>query len=222
MGYPDLDLRPASMQRETMEFWVIECPECGCVQKPDERDKLDVEFVRSGEYRALIHALLPKTANRYHRLAVQMLQMGRSSDAAEAYQCAAWDCDDHGYEKEALLFRERATGQYLPGRYEYGIKDVQDGLCCVDLLRRSGDFYRAGALADSLLPRLDEAGPENNRELMEKVLKFQKQLCSKRDVDCYTLGAAQGAEYPEEDDSAARQVDPRGPDREFDGEELPF
>ena len=223
MGYPDLDLRPAPMRRDTMKFWVIECPECRCVQKADGREKVDLEFIRSGEYRALIHALLPDTANRYHRLAVLMVHMGKHNEAAEAYRCAAWDCDDHGYDREAFRFRERAADQYLPERYEYGIADVQDGLCCVDLLRRSRQFYRAGELADSLLPRLDEAGPENNREMMEKVLKFQKQLCAKGDVVCYTLGAVLAefgdleaeAEEPESEEDIelgdSDAVDPWGP-----------
>ena len=29
MGYPDLDLRPAEMQRSTMNTWILECPHCG-------------------------------------------------------------------------------------------------------------------------------------------------------------------------------------------------
>jgi len=30
-GYPDLDFRPASMLRETMEYWLHECPYCGYI-----------------------------------------------------------------------------------------------------------------------------------------------------------------------------------------------
>ncbi len=30
-GYPDLDLRPAPMQRDTMDTWLDECPHCGYV-----------------------------------------------------------------------------------------------------------------------------------------------------------------------------------------------
>ena len=30
-GYPDLDLRPAEMQRSSMFAWLVECPHCGYV-----------------------------------------------------------------------------------------------------------------------------------------------------------------------------------------------
>ena len=110
LGSPDLDLRPAEMQRSTMEFWVVECPECRFVQYPSDATPVDMDFIRSGEYRSLIHALIPETANRFQRLAVSLLQSGqKKSEAAEAYTRAAWDCEDQGYEKEAVLFRERAA-----------------------------------------------------------------------------------------------------------------
>lgn len=250
LGSPDLDLRPAEMQRSTMEFWVVECPECQCVQMEDEREKFDLDFIRSGEYRALIHALLPKMANRYNRLAVLMLHMGALWDcddhgysedtyvfrkrAAEAYRYAAWDCDDHGYEKEAVLFRERAADLYLGGRFTAEIESPTDSVICVDLLRRSGQFYRAIEIADATLKRYEVATLDREQAIMKAVLIFQKAKCEANNTDCYTVGDVPGIDdVPVEPDSdeiifgaddgdTDEENTPWGKDGEFSDEKPPF
>lgn len=50
-GYPDLDFRPAEMQRSTMNTWLDECPHCGYVAVNIENE-LDIspEILKSDEY----------------------------------------------------------------------------------------------------------------------------------------------------------------------------
>lgn len=196
MGYQDLDLRPPEMQRSTMDHWAIECPECNCAQYPSDETKYDLNFIRSGEYRSLLHAMVPELANRFQRLAVGLLHQGEKSRAAYAHTCAAWDCDDHYFEKEAIVFRMRAADLYLSGKYTTEIESPTNGAICVDLLRRSGQYYRAEELARMLLERVNKPKDENE-EVLQKVLIFGKAKCQARDAVCYTLGDALGVK-PEE------------------------
>lgn len=234
LGSPDLDLRPAEMQRSTMEFWVVECPECRFVQYPSDATPVDMDFIRSGEYRSLIHALIPETANRFQRLAVSLLQSGqKKSEAAEAYTRAAWDCEDQGYEKEAVLFRERAADLYLGGRFTAEIESPTDSVICVDLLRRSGQFYRAIEIADATLKRYEGATLDREQAIMKAVLIFEKAKCEANNTDCYTVGDVPGIDdVPDEpdsdeiilgaDDDTDEENTPWGKDGEYSGEKPPF
>ena len=51
MDYPDLDLRPAEMQRSTMNTWLDECPHCGYVSGDFRNEtSIDEEFLKSESY----------------------------------------------------------------------------------------------------------------------------------------------------------------------------
>lgn len=207
MGYQDLDLRPPEMQRSTMDYWAVECPECNCAQYPKGEAKHDLKFIQSGEYRSLIHAMVPELANRFQRLAVGLLNQGNDHKAAHAYTCAAWDCDDHAFEKEAKVFRMRAADLHLSGQYTGEIKSLADGAICVDLLRRSEQYYRAEELAKSLLERVEHPADESE-ETIQKVLIFGKAKSQDRDPACYTVGNALGVMPQEARDDLPEEEPP--------------
>ncbi len=51
MGAPDLDLRPAEMQRSTMHLWVVECPHCGYVANDlSNQLKISEDFLKTDKY----------------------------------------------------------------------------------------------------------------------------------------------------------------------------
>jgi hypothetical protein len=218
MGYPDLDLREAEMKRSTMHTWITECPECNCVQFPKGKTNFDLSFIQSGEYRSLIHALLPELANRFQRFAVGLLHQGDKDGAAYAYTCAAWDCDDYDFVEPAIAFRMKAADIYLAGDYTAECDKLSTGAQCVDLLRRSKQFFRAAAQADLLMQKLVDPS-DGEEDAIKKVLIYQKSICEKGDAGCYTLGAAlaQHAPAQSEDDSGGDSSRSKGEDDQDPG-----
>jgi hypothetical protein len=207
MGYQDLDLRPPEMQRSTMDHWVVDCPKCHCAQHPKGQIKFDLKFIKSGEYSSLIHALVPELANRFQRLAVGLQHQGEEHKAAHAYTCAAWDCDDCDFDKEASVFRSRAADLYLSGAYTAEIESLVSSAICVDLLRRSGQYYRGADLAEQVLERIEKPADEDE-EVLQKVLIFGKEKCQQQDAACYTVGDALGVKLEERRDDLPEEEPP--------------
>lgn len=185
MGAPDLDLRPAEMQRSTMEFWVQECPHCSyCTDDLGQSQPEAAAGVRSAAYQAqLKNPLFPPLANRFLCAMILSDQSGRIESAIRSAHCAAWACDDAEKPAEAkhsrTLVRERLQKLKAEGKSLYNQKGA-DAVLLSDLARRCEDFDAAITSAREGLA-LDPEG------IVAAVLAFEIQLAEQKDARCHTI-----------------------------------
>lgn len=186
MGAPDLDLRPAEMQRSTMEFWVQECPSCGyCAMNLAETQAEMAATTKSEAYRAqLKNPDLPPLANRFLCQMLLADQAGDLKTAVHAAKCAAWACDDAGKTEEAKAARtaalERLDKLKAKGESLFD-QPGADAIFLADFARRTGQFDTAAAHARHGLELKPEA-------IIAQVLTFELALAEKQDAGCHTLG----------------------------------
>ena len=186
MGAPDLDLRPAEMQRSTMEFWVQECPHCGyCAGDLAQGTPAAAAVVKSPAYQAqLKNPLFPPLANRFLCAMLVSDQSGRIESAIRSAHCAAWACDDAEKPAEAkhsrTFARERLQKLKAEGKSLYD-QTGADAVLLSDLARRCEDFDATIASAREGIA----LGPES---IVAAVLAFEIQLAEQKDARCHTLG----------------------------------
>ena len=112
--YPDLDLRPAEMQRSTMFTWILECPHCGYIAGTfRNKPQITEEFLKSESYMTCDACFF----NLLH---------------------CAWDCDDKN-DENAVKMRKLALDQFDDLKYEDEEKKNYLAIKA-NLLRRSRQF----------------------------------------------------------------------------------
>lgn len=184
-GAPDLDLRPAEMQRSTMPMWVQQCPACAyCAydvseETPDAADILEstiYEEIRSDD-------ALPSLARSFLLLA--LLNESDHQVAANARLHAAWVCDDAELDSLASECRTKAIAAMahrLP--FSNSEEGISEGIVYVDMLRRTRQFQDAIRMIDELLS-CSEA-----KDVIEQVLQYERDLCQQENTDCKTVADA--------------------------------
>lgn len=170
---PDLDGRPGEPARSTLARWPATCRGCGA-SAPDlaRLPAGAAETVATDAYRALNG---PGAERAFLRYALLCEAGGDAEEAGWAVLQAAWTCDDAGRDASALrrrcasLWGEPAT--------------VADGLRLLDVLRRAGEFDRAGSLAQEL-------GRHRLHESDEAVLAFQRTRIEAGDAGRHQVSSA--------------------------------
>jgi tetratricopeptide (TPR) repeat protein len=189
MGFPDLDLRPAEMQRSTMHYWIQRCPECGyCSPDISECDDMTKEIVNSDSYKLqLTDEDFPELANSF--LCYSML-LEAKDDFAEAsyhYLNAAWVCDDSA-QKLSLGCRQKAL-ENMKKALEAEITMYDDDATALlvetDLLRRIGKFEEA-------LQFIEENKNKIKDKMLKKILAFEKALIINNDKKCHSASEIEG------------------------------
>lgn len=186
-GYPDLDLRPAPMQRHTMFEWVHECPVCGYVSESvEDETTVDRTFLESTEYRSCEgNAIASELGRMFYRQSMIALKEGDRERAMYALLHCAWDSDDEHDTKTAAFCRTKAAS-LMPELIE---KDPEYAdtfrLIHADLLRRSGLF-------ETLFELYGNTKFED--ELMGKIMEFQKERALEKDTGCYRVDAVNETE----------------------------
>ncbi|NCC16106.1 MAG: hypothetical protein EOM28_07110 [Clostridia bacterium] len=104
LSEPDLDFRPAPMLRATMNYWLMECPNCGYVAKDIRRWPCVSKKALRRIYSSL-DTSLPYLAHTFHKRALYCEHIGNTSGALRAYLCAAWACDDAEADDHAINLR---------------------------------------------------------------------------------------------------------------------
>jgi hypothetical protein len=188
-GAPDLDLRPAMMERATMHAWLQECSQCHFVSgdltiKSDETKSI----VDSEPYRVIVdHDSIPDIAKRFELCA--MLNAGNAEIAGTSLLRAAWVCDDADESERSVAYRKRSADLLSKLRpFDDDQEHATIGTMLVDVLRRSGQFDESVKLGTNLL----KFKAVKRNEVMTAVLKFELQLCEAADSDCHTLAEAMG------------------------------
>ena len=95
-GGPDLDLRPAEMQRSTMHSWIQECPKCGYISgRISDKRRVSERWLRSEQYQTCDGLFFASDlAKRFYKYYLICLQGREDEDAFFAVLHAAWACDD--------------------------------------------------------------------------------------------------------------------------------
>lgn len=179
-GGPDLDLRPAEMQRSTMHLWVHECPECGFISG-DVTDLTTVtrEWLRSEEYLSANGiSFSSELAKRFYKYYMINLADENPQDAFYALLHAAWSCDDSNDEANAKYCRELAIS-LVSELIEKSSQDKDTLLVTkADLLRRSGQF-------DTLIR--EYASINFDDELLNQIIAFEIDKAKEQDTKCYRV-----------------------------------
>lgn len=182
-GSPDLDLRPAEMQRSTMSVWLQECPACGYVAgSVEEFAPVTREWLERSAYRRCegIDFASPLAARFYRHYMIRTMCHDREG-AFFALLHAAWVCDDMGDDKNARHCREKALPLLDQLIGEGGPNEETRRVVKADLLRRSGHFEEL----------LEEFGALRfTEEIPAKIAAFHISRAKARDSGCYTVEEA--------------------------------
>lgn len=177
-GYPDLDFRPAPMQRDTMFSWLAECPHCGYVasQLDDELEILE-DFLKSEAYLTCDgNEFISDVARRFYRRFMIEREIGNDYQSFLNLQRCAWSCDDN---EDPLAEKIRLLAmQYLDDVISQEPEDVDSYLLIkADFLRRTSQF-------DKLIEEFKDTAFEDER--YTQIIRFQVLKAGESDSDCYT------------------------------------
>ena len=193
-GYPDLDLRPPPMMRDTLHIQVQCCSACGYCA-PNIAISLDAQaaaVMTGAEYRnTLQREDLPLTARQMLCRGLLEAAVDQPLRAAWSVLKAAWVCDDENV--TAVPLRELAAEHFLKAMAtdEMPCEDV--GLSqalLADIWRRSGHFDKALVMAESGLELSSTVGLEGN---IEDILRYQILLINQFDTACHDVYEAERA-----------------------------
>ena len=178
-GSPDLDLRPAPMQRDTIHTWVQTCPDCGYSNGKIDRDtSVDKKWLSRESYRNCEGtAFISGLAKKFYQAYMVNLHDGKTERAADHLVYCAWACDDAHDIQNAVKVRGMAADLY-----EEVLKtDDSEAtkLMRMDLLRRSGRFEQLQS---------EYATVTFSEELHDKIAAFQKERAKAHDTACYCVG----------------------------------
>ena len=181
MDYPDLDLRPAEMQRSTMNTWIDECPHCGYVSGDFRNEtSIDEEFLKSESYLTCDGIeFIGYLSKRFYRAYMIAREMKDSNKCFFNLLHCAWDCDDKN-DSNAVKMRKLALEHF--DDLEYDENEKKNYLAIkADLLRRSGQF-------DQVIEEF--SGITIGEEPYDLIFQFQIEKSKEKDAECYTVGDA--------------------------------
>jgi hypothetical protein len=183
-GSYDLDLRAPPLKRHTMGVWLQDCPECGYINYSVE-DLIPgaSEVVRSPEFQELRQDReTPELVLSFKRHA--LLVSTDPIEAGWALLHSAWIYDDLEHRGRATECREGCADLWAGVDWPLDEQSLRNQTVLVDVLRRAEHFDEADALLERLL-----AHPAMTPDIA-RVLRFQKLLISRYDIDLYTCEQA--------------------------------
>ena len=189
-GLPDLDTRPAEMERSTMFAWVQRCPKCGyCASDISSLQEGAKSVVTRMEYRRQLEdPMYPGLANSYLCKAMIDQESKEYVAATWALIHASWACDDSDRFNQATVCRGRAVEMIAIAEEQGQQVSDQEGArtaILADLLRRSGRFEQARQVIEK---QHDSISDEN----IVRILDFLIGLIDKQDVLCHSIEEALG------------------------------
>ena len=189
-GSPDLDLRPPGMARDTINYWVRECPHCGyCASDIEEKIARAAKMVRSAKYLAVLDRRGKSDRRLIRQFLCATMLYEHAGDLAAASRMslyAAWAADDT---KEAKRAAQRARKRVLELvdrlHAEGGTLNEDpawDTMQMIDVARRAKDYGHA----NRLIAELTEVETDPFRALVA----FQRERIAARDTGTYTIEEA--------------------------------
>lgn len=183
-GAPDLDLRPSVPHRRSMDYWVMECPECGyCNDMLVNPIKFDKEYLKSEEYTGLggIETDNP-LASKFIKKALVCKMNENLSEAVQSYLYAAWVFDDAEDDKTASVCRAAAI-KLMDDNKEIFRNNENFLILKADLLRRCGEFERVIS---------EFSGYKFSKPIFNVISEFQIRLARNSDKKVYTTDMIPG------------------------------
>lgn len=181
-GYPDLDLRPAEMQRSSMFAWLVECPHCGYVAaKLENKSEMPEDLLKTDAYLTCDGNDFKSDLSKrfYKRYLISKAGKDYRSEFFSLLHCA-WACDDN--DDELAVEIRKLTLQSID-KIEAESDDEKNTLTLIkaDLLRRTLQFDRVIREFKNIIL---EDKVEND------IITFQIELALKKDSDCHTVEEA--------------------------------
>jgi hypothetical protein len=183
---PDFDTRPGKMMRDTLDYWVMCCPECGyCAPDLAEAVPEASALVRSEGYLGVRKdETLPEKARHFLCHAMILWHIGMFADAGWSALHAAWVCDDALQEDRARSCRRKALDYWKLGKRSgqpFSENLWGEFAIITDVYRRSGLFEDARLACEEGL-REDELP-----EPVESMLRRQIVLIQRRDDERHSM-----------------------------------
>jgi hypothetical protein len=188
-GAPDLDLRPPPLARENLSYQVQRCPGCGYCAGDLSHDKGDAgPVVASQGYRdQLGDPSLPELACSFLCAASVEEALGNYPAASIAALRAAWACDDASDTDGAVKCRSRVLALFdltRARKQAFADDPATEDCLFVDVLRRVGEFQRAGAICRRASQSRQPV------ETVGRILAYEQTLIDRGDVACHTVEEA--------------------------------
>lgn len=182
-GSPDLDLRPAEMQRSTMAYWVLKCPQCGFVAYDiEEETSVDRAFLNSEEYVTCEgRAFASSLAEDFYKIYMIARNDDRSHVCFNALQNAAWACDDAADQENAIhcrklllpiLEQEIAANEHM----------------AENLLIIKADIMRRAGMFEELIAQY--SGKVFSQDILNMICLFHVEKAKQKDDACYLVSDA--------------------------------
>lgn len=175
---PDLDLRPSEPHRSSMEFWVMQCPECGyCNDVLSRSADFDHEYINSDEYKSLGGIdTQNELAAKFIKRALVNIKNHQLTEAVQSYLYAAWVFDDINSEDRAKQCRTAAIN-LIDNNKEAFSQNENFIILKADMLRRCGEFERV----------ITEYSEKKFSKIIFNVIsEFQIKLSKRGDSGVYT------------------------------------
>ncbi|MDE6665703.1 MAG: DUF2225 domain-containing protein [Ruminococcus sp.] len=185
-GVPDIDLRPADPHRSSMNYWVMECPECGyCNGSLETPVEFDRSYLESSEYRKLGGLETEnELVSRFVRKALVNIKNHNYTEALQSYIYAAWVFDDEKNDEKASECRNEALNIMENSKTFDGDESVY--LLRADLLRRTGQF-------DKVISDYGERFFES--PLMLLISQYHVKLAKNGDSSAHKMSDVPGVSY---------------------------
>ena len=171
---PDLDFRPGTMYRGTMEYWIEECPRCGYINTSVGKSSVfSIELIsKTHEIVESCYHWQNRYAKRFAKFGVMLAKSDLHADAAVQFLRVAWIFDDQNNGKEAAHWRKLAIKQIELMMLQQ-TTPVSEKLTCMyaDMLRRTGDFQMVFNINEHTMSKTNHLN----------LIKYQKELSLKGD-----------------------------------------
>ncbi|MCM1315210.1 MAG: DUF2225 domain-containing protein [Prevotella sp.] len=184
-GVPELDLRPDGEHRNSMEYWIMECPECsycnGSLEIPLDADH---SYLESKEYTTLGGLETENViVSRFVRKALVNLKNRDYNEAVKSYLYSAWVFDDEENTASATECRREAIS-IMENSNLLESDDMM--LLKADLLRRTGQF-------DKVISEYGEKYFDN--PLMLLVSQYEVKLSKDGDSSAHKMSEIPGVQF---------------------------
>lgn len=179
-GGPDLDLRPAEMQRSTMPQWIQVCPNCGYVSaRITDKHHVTKKWLQSENYLACDGIdFVSDLAKSFYRCYLICLQDKETEDAFFAILHCAWACDDAEDTENAKRCREIAI-PLADKLIEIDFMNRENLLTLkADLMRRAGQF-------DEMIDQY--ASISFDVDILNQIVAFEIKKAKEGDTGCYRV-----------------------------------
>ena len=184
-GIQDMDLRPTGEHRDTMEMWVMECPECsycnGTLETPLDTDR---RYLKSREYTTLGGLVTDNVlVSRFVRKALVCLRNRDYAESVKSYLYGAWVADDTENTETAVECRNEAIS-IMENSTLLDSDDMM--LLRADLLRRSGQF-------EKVISEYSDKRFDNPFTLL--MTMYEIELCKKGDSSAHSMADIPGVKF---------------------------